>query len=183
MADFPRDEVEAAFVNYWVTGCVRENWEAWVDLFVDDVEYVDHWWGPLHGKEEVKVWIAASMGGVPEMYTAARLVRHRGREDRVPHGEPARQPRPRGPALLRLPGRVRPSGTRATASSPRKRTSGTCPARGARRRSTSAPARRWASPIRPTACRGSTGRRHRSGRARTRVSTGNRRGSKGSCPA
>ena len=25
--------------------------------------------GPLYGKEEVKIWIAASMGGVPEIYT------------------------------------------------------------------------------------------------------------------
>ena len=33
----PRDEVEQAFINYWVTGCIQEDWEAWVDLFVDDV--------------------------------------------------------------------------------------------------------------------------------------------------
>ena len=66
---FPRDEVENAFAVYFETGPVREDWEAWVELFVDDVFYVDHWWGPLHGKDEVKVWIAASMGGVPEIYT------------------------------------------------------------------------------------------------------------------
>jgi len=66
---FPRDEVENAFAVYFETGPVREDWEAWVELMVDDVFYVDHWWGPLHGKDEVKVWIAASMGGVPEIYT------------------------------------------------------------------------------------------------------------------
>ena len=66
---FPRDEVEDAFAVYFETGPVREDWEAWVELMVDDVFYVDHWWGPLHGKDEVKVWIAASMGGVPEIYT------------------------------------------------------------------------------------------------------------------
>jgi len=66
---FPRDEVEEAFARYFSTGPVQEDWEAWVDLMTDDVFYVDHWWGPLYGKEEVKIWIAASMGGVPEIYT------------------------------------------------------------------------------------------------------------------
>ena len=68
-ADFPRDEVEEAFGVYFGTGPVREDWESWVELMTDDVYYVDHWWGALHGKDEVKVWIAASMGGVPEIYT------------------------------------------------------------------------------------------------------------------
>ena len=67
--EFSRDEVEHAFAVYFETGPVREDWEAWVELMADDVFYVDHWWGPLHGKDEVKVWIAASMGGVPEIYT------------------------------------------------------------------------------------------------------------------
>ena len=66
---FPREEVEAAFAHYFELGPVREDWEAWVELMVDDVFYLDHWWGPLSGKDEVKVWIAASMGGVPEIYT------------------------------------------------------------------------------------------------------------------
>jgi ketosteroid isomerase-like protein len=69
VSDFPRDEIEQAFVYYWVTGCVREDWDAWADCFVDDVEYVDHWWGPLHGRDEVKIWINAVMRGVPEIYT------------------------------------------------------------------------------------------------------------------
>ena len=104
MADFSRDEVEAAFINYWVTGCIRENWEAWVDLFVDDVEYVDHWWGPLHGKEEVKVWIAASMGGVPEMYTPLDWYVIEG-EKIVFHMENRRDnPDPEGPPYFDFPG-------------------------------------------------------------------------------
>ena len=66
---FSRQEVEGAFAHWYVTGNVNENWRAWVDLYTDDVFYHDHWWGPLYGKEEVKIWIAASMGGVPEIYT------------------------------------------------------------------------------------------------------------------
>ena len=69
MARFSRQEVEDAFAHWYVTGNVNENWRAWVDLYTDDVFYHDHWWGPLYGKEEVKIWIAASMGGVPEIYT------------------------------------------------------------------------------------------------------------------
>ncbi len=69
MPEFTRDEVDRAFATYFATGPVREDWEAWVDLFVEDVVYVDHWWGRLDGKDEVRIWIAASMGGVPEIYT------------------------------------------------------------------------------------------------------------------
>ena len=34
---FPRDEVENTFAVYFETGPVREDWEAWVELMVDDV--------------------------------------------------------------------------------------------------------------------------------------------------
>jgi hypothetical protein len=66
---FERDEVEAAFAHWYATGPVGEDWQTWVELFTDDVYYCDHFWGPLYGKDEMKVWIAASMGGVPEIYT------------------------------------------------------------------------------------------------------------------
>jgi hypothetical protein len=66
---FPRDEVEAAFQHYWRVGCVEEDWAAWTQLFVPDVFYVDHFWGPLHGRDEVGTWIDAVMKGVPEIYT------------------------------------------------------------------------------------------------------------------
>jgi hypothetical protein len=104
MTNFSRDEVEQAFINYWVTGCIREDWEAWVDLFVDDVEYVDHWWGQLHGKEEVKIWIAASMGGVPEMYTPLDWYVIDG-DKIVFHMENRRDnPDPEGPPYFDFPG-------------------------------------------------------------------------------
>ena len=68
-ATFAREEVEEAFAHWWKVGCVDEDWGAWVDLFVPDVLYHDHFWGPLHGREEVALWIAAVMKGVPEIYT------------------------------------------------------------------------------------------------------------------
>ena len=68
-ATFARSEVEEAFAHWWQVGCVDEDWAAWVDLFVPDVLYHDHFWGPLHGRDEVALWIAAVMKGVPEIYT------------------------------------------------------------------------------------------------------------------
>ncbi len=64
-----RDEVEQAFAHWWKVGCVDEDWATWVDLFAPDVVYHDHFWGELHGRDEVALWIAAVMKGVPEVYT------------------------------------------------------------------------------------------------------------------
>jgi hypothetical protein len=66
---FSRKEVEEAFIQYWKVGCVDEDWVAWTNLFAPDVFYVDHFWGPLHGRQEVGLWIEAVMKGVPEVYT------------------------------------------------------------------------------------------------------------------
>jgi hypothetical protein len=63
-----RSEVEAAFAHWWQVGNASEQWSAWAELFVPDVEYHDYFWGPLHGHAEVDVWINAVMKGVPEIY-------------------------------------------------------------------------------------------------------------------
>jgi hypothetical protein len=68
-AGFDRKEVDDAFAHWWKVGCVDEDWAAWVSLFVPDVHYHDHFWGPLEGRDEVALWIAAVMKGVPEIYT------------------------------------------------------------------------------------------------------------------
>jgi hypothetical protein len=70
MGKFERDEVEQAFAQYWKVGCVDEDWVAWTNLFTPDVQYLDHFWGPLRGRDEVGLWIDAVMKGVPEIYTA-----------------------------------------------------------------------------------------------------------------
>jgi hypothetical protein len=69
MSPFSRSEVESAFARYWKIGCVDEEWSAWTDLFHPDAEYVDHFWGRMYGREEIRLWIAAVMKGVPEIYT------------------------------------------------------------------------------------------------------------------
>jgi hypothetical protein len=69
VGDADRHEVEAAFEQWWRTGNVEEDWWGWASLFVPDVFYHDYFWGPLHGRAEVDVWINAVMKGVPEIYT------------------------------------------------------------------------------------------------------------------
>lgn len=64
-----REEVDQAFRTFWLEGCVLEDWDKWLDSFTDDVDYCDHFWGPLKGRKEVSLWIEAVMAGVPEVYT------------------------------------------------------------------------------------------------------------------
>jgi hypothetical protein len=69
VARFSRSEVEEQFAHLYYTGCVAEDWTGWADLFTDDCRYVEHFWGELHGREEVRLWIDPVMMGVPEIYT------------------------------------------------------------------------------------------------------------------
>jgi hypothetical protein len=66
---FARKEVEDAYAKSFLEGCVEEDWDAWLMSFTPDVDYVDHFWGPLKGRDEVDPWINAVMKGVPEIYT------------------------------------------------------------------------------------------------------------------
>ena len=47
-----------------------EDWDAWSDLFTEDVEYIEHILGSKHGREEVRNWIKPIMAEFGEMYTA-----------------------------------------------------------------------------------------------------------------
>jgi ketosteroid isomerase-like protein len=65
-----RAEVEEAFLRYWRTGAVGEDWPAWADLFTDDAVYVEHVLGNMRGREEIKGWIVPIMNEYSELYTA-----------------------------------------------------------------------------------------------------------------
>jgi len=54
---FDRAEVEAAFAHFYQLGCVDEDWTGWADLFTDDCTYVEHFWGTMRGRDEVRTWI------------------------------------------------------------------------------------------------------------------------------
>ena len=68
MAAYPRDEIEEAFHHWWQVGNVNEDWDGWADLFTEDCTYIEHFWGMLRGREEVRAWIEPVMKGVPEVY-------------------------------------------------------------------------------------------------------------------
>jgi SnoaL-like domain len=63
---FPRDEVEAAFREY-LRRANANDWDAWCDLFTEDVHYVDHYFGVMDGLEAVRNWMVPLMAGQPEM--------------------------------------------------------------------------------------------------------------------
>jgi len=69
MAPFSREEVEREFHQWWEIGNVGEDWDAWVEMFVPDVTYTEHFWGALRGQQQVWIFINAVMKGVPEIYT------------------------------------------------------------------------------------------------------------------
>ena len=70
MAAFARDELEAAFVHYWCCGAIAEDWDAWAECFTDDVVYVEHVLGTMHGREAVRAWIKPIMAQFGELYTS-----------------------------------------------------------------------------------------------------------------
>jgi hypothetical protein len=104
-----RDEVDQAFQTFWYKGCVLEDWDVWLDSFTPDIDYVDHFWGPMKGHEEVGIWINAVMKGVPEIYTVLDwytidndlVVFHcQNRRDNPNYGKPGET----GPAYWDFPG-------------------------------------------------------------------------------
>lgn len=44
---------------------VAGDWAAYVDDFTDDVEYVEHAFGTMHGKDEVRTWVVKTMSAFP----------------------------------------------------------------------------------------------------------------------
>jgi hypothetical protein len=70
MGKFSRDELERALTHYsQVVDCCSEtgDWSPFADLFTDDVEYIEHAYGTMHGREEVRRWIVSVMKPFPHM--------------------------------------------------------------------------------------------------------------------
>ena len=70
MGEWTHDELEQAFHVYWRTGAIEERWDDWVDLFAEDAIYVEHMYGNMTGRENIRRWIVPVMGRFPEVYTA-----------------------------------------------------------------------------------------------------------------
>jgi len=63
---YPRAEVEEAYRDY-VRRANANDWDAWCDIFTEDVLYVDHHFGVFRGREEVRKWMVPLMASQPEM--------------------------------------------------------------------------------------------------------------------
>ncbi|MDO8361530.1 MAG: nuclear transport factor 2 family protein [Actinomycetota bacterium] len=70
MSNFSRDEVEAAFRHYFLTGPVMEDWIAWSRLFTDDAVYFDHYYGKFRGPREIEMFLDSTMMYGRQCYTA-----------------------------------------------------------------------------------------------------------------
>jgi hypothetical protein len=70
MSEYTRDEVEDAFRNYFMVGPVYEDWVAWSQLFTDDAQYWDHYWGKFRGPKEIQQFLESTMSSASGVYTA-----------------------------------------------------------------------------------------------------------------
>lgn len=65
---FDVEELEREFRRYWNTGMIREDWNAWCDLFTEDVVYHERVYGTMQGRETVRKWIVPVMEKYREIY-------------------------------------------------------------------------------------------------------------------
>ncbi|MFD6354970.1 nuclear transport factor 2 family protein [Nocardia tengchongensis] len=70
MGKFSRTELEDALREYSrvVDRCSETgDWGPFADLFVEDVEYIEHAYGTFHDRESVRTWIIEVMKPFPHM--------------------------------------------------------------------------------------------------------------------
>jgi hypothetical protein len=70
MGRFTRAEIETAFAAYTATvdRCTSSgDWSPFADLFVEDVTYIEHAYGVMRGREQVRDWIVEVMAPFPHM--------------------------------------------------------------------------------------------------------------------
>ncbi len=70
MPKFTRAELEEAHRIYnegHQKASETGNWDIWADLFTEDAVYIEHAYGELHGREEIRKWIKDVMAPYPRM--------------------------------------------------------------------------------------------------------------------
>ena len=68
MGEWTRQELEDAFARYQEVGAecgASGNWAPWADLFAEDAEYYEHFYGKFRGREAIRDWIVKTMGEFP----------------------------------------------------------------------------------------------------------------------
>jgi hypothetical protein len=100
---FAIEEIEAAFRKFWWTGMIREDWNAWCDLFTDDVDYHERVLGSMKGREAVRAWILPLMERYGEIYGVYEW-HHVDPSGRVVFYMQNRRDRPDGSGYIDFPG-------------------------------------------------------------------------------
>ena len=70
MGRFTLDELKEAFAAYdavRIRCSETGDWSPYADLFTDDVHYIEHAYGEMHGREAVREWITKVMAPFPHM--------------------------------------------------------------------------------------------------------------------
>ncbi|MGH9029068.1 MAG: nuclear transport factor 2 family protein [Acidimicrobiales bacterium] len=68
MGRWTRQELEHEFAEYQkAAGTAAEtgDWTRWADKFTEDAEYVEHLYGDMHGRDEIRSWISETMSTYP----------------------------------------------------------------------------------------------------------------------
>ena len=104
MATHAAEQLEQAFIRYWRTGAVGEEWDAWADLFTEDALYVEHVLGTHRGREAIRAWIKPIMVQFGELYTAYEWHTVDEEHGRVVVYMQNRRDHPSGTGVLDFPG-------------------------------------------------------------------------------
>ena len=97
MTDLER-EVEEAFHRHWTTGSLEERWAEWPDCLTEDVHYVEHVFGVMHGRAAVRAWITELMAARADVHAVLDWYLVKGRrvvlsmQNRFYHPDPAQPP-------------------------------------------------------------------------------------------
>ncbi|KAA8968955.1 nuclear transport factor 2 family protein [Mycobacterium sp.] len=71
---FTRAELEAAFVRFEQTvarAAATRDWDAWVEQYTPDVDYIEHAAGTMKGRDAVRRWIRTTMTTFPGSHMTA----------------------------------------------------------------------------------------------------------------
>jgi ketosteroid isomerase-like protein len=69
--EFTRAELVDAFQIFEQTvdkAARSQDWDAWVEHYTDDVDYIEHAAGTMKGRDEVRTWIRRTMSTFPGSY-------------------------------------------------------------------------------------------------------------------
>jgi ketosteroid isomerase-like protein len=65
---YTRNELSAAFAAFEETlarAAESHDWDPWLEHYTEDIEYIEHAMGTMHGREAIRAWIWETMTAFP----------------------------------------------------------------------------------------------------------------------